>query len=173
MGNIIIIPIGNVDVEILDFLVKSISNIIKGTNCKIGEKIDVPFHLLNLNRNQFMAETILVQLILLKDRKHYDIVLGIIDYDLYAPGLNFVFGQVIDNTGIVSLTRLNPQFYSKPEDQNLYKKRILTESIHELGHILGLGHCNNPHCVMYFSNSIDDTDKKGFNFCDKCKNKLK
>jgi len=172
MKNIIIIPIGEVEQSIIDFLTETIPSVIEGIKCSSGEKIDLPFHLLNLSRNQFMAETILVQLILLKDKKNYNVVLGVIDYDIYAPGLNFVFGQVIDSVGIISLTRLKPQYYSKPENNELYKKRILTEAVHELGHIFELDHCNDPNCVMYFSNSIRDTDKKGYNFCDKCKRKL-
>jgi hypothetical protein len=28
------------------------------------------------------------------------------------------------------------------------------ETVHELGHLLNLGHCPNPRCVMHFSNSL-------------------
>jgi archaemetzincin len=38
-----------------------------------------------------------------------------------------------------------------------------------LGHTYGLVHCRNPHCVMFFSNSLIDTDVKGPDFCQKCK----
>jgi archaemetzincin len=46
------------------------------------------------------------------------------------------------------------------------------ETLHELGHILGLEHCPNPRCVMSFSNSIYDVDRKEARFCEMCKKKL-
>lgn len=42
------------------------------------------------------------------------------------------------------------------------------ESIHEMGHTLGLEHYPRSFCVMYFSDSIFDTDKKQSLFCDQC-----
>ena len=97
----------------------------------------------------------------------------VMDYDIYTHGLNYVFGEVIDSVGIISLTRLKPQYDLTDKKEDLYKKRTLTEAIHELGHIFGLKHCNNPNCVMHFSDSIKDTDKKGFNLCNRCKNLIK
>jgi archaemetzincin len=42
------------------------------------------------------------------------------------------------------------------------------EAVHELGHTLRLAHCSNAGCVMYFSNSLDDTDRKGDTYCERC-----
>lgn len=41
--------------------------------------------------------------------------------------------------------------------------------IHELGHTLGLVHCDNPKCIMATHNDAEDTGQ----FCEKCKNQLK
>lgn len=73
---------------------------------------------------------------------------------------------------LISVTRLNPEFYGEKPDRAKYYRRILTEAVHELGHAFGLPHCTIPTCVMYFSNSIDDTDRKGYNFCKRCKTRL-
>jgi len=98
--------------------------------------------------------------------------LGIVNHDLYVPELNFVFGEASWKAAAISLTRLRQEFYHLPENRSLFHQRILTEAVHELGHTYGLGHCENPRCVMFFSNSLMDTDRKGPAFCARCKSKL-
>ncbi len=99
-----------------------------------------------------------------------DRVLGVADVDLYVPGLNFVFGVAGSHgAAIISLFRLRPEFYSGPSNQELFLERAAKEAVHEIGHTLSLGHCQNPECVMFFSNSILDTDRKKPDFCVQCK----
>ena len=100
--------------------------------------------------------------------------LAITSVDLYAYGLNFVFGeaQFPGRFAIISLCRLKPEFYGEP-DGELFSERVKKEVTHELGHTFGLTHCPNPKCVMHFSNSIADTDLKSNIFCDICWWKLK
>jgi archaemetzincin len=100
-------------------------------------------------------------------------VLLIESVDLYAGNLNFVFGEADPNTGfaIVSTYRLIPKFYGE-NSQKLFISRLLKEAIHELGHLFWLGHCRDSACVMSFSNSILDTDRKSQRFCEECTVKL-
>jgi predicted Zn-dependent protease len=49
-----------------------------------------------------------------------------------------------------------------PENRSLFHQRVLTEAVHELGHTDGLNHRLNPRCVMFFSNPLVDTERKGF-----------
>lgn len=103
-----------------------------------------------------------------------EVILGVTGVDLTAPGLNFVFG-LADPRGraaIISLARLYPEFYGQPRDPGRFKARAVTEAVHELGHLMGLDHCPNPACVMAFSNSLADTDRKGPGFCRACREKL-
>ena len=95
--------------------------------------------------------------------------------DLTVPGLNFVFGLAdpASRGAVISLARLYPEFYGQPRDPGLFKARALKEAVHELGHLLGLGHCPDPACVMAFSNSLSDTDRKGPEFCARCREFLR
>jgi archaemetzincin len=100
-----------------------------------------------------------------------EVVLGVTGVDLTAPGLNFVFGLADppSRCAVISLARLYPEFYGQPRDPRLFKARALKEAVHELGHLWGLGHCPDPGCVMFFSNSLADTDRKGPGFCERCR----
>jgi archaemetzincin len=101
-------------------------------------------------------------------RKHLPI-LGVTGADLYAEGLNFVFGlaESPGKAAVISLRRLH-----SGTDDALFRARAVKEAVHELGHTFGLGHCTNPRCVMYFSNSLADTDRKGRVYCPKCRDKM-
>ena len=102
-------------------------------------------------------------------RKQYDAVLlaallpfhslWIVDKDIYANKMNFVFGLAMRGRAIISSYRL-------PSDEMLAK-----EVVHELGHVFGLPHCKNK-CVMQFSNSLMEAMKKPSKLCEKCKKKI-
>lgn len=104
----------------------------------------------------------------------YDLMVGFTAEDLYVPGLNFVFGlaSVREGAAVVSLHRLREPFYGRPSDESLMLRRTIIEAAHELGHLLGLGHCKDPRCVMFFSNSILDTDSKTSLLCANCRRKV-
>ncbi len=102
-----------------------------------------------------------------------DFMVGLTDLDLYVPELNFVFGLASpqDRVAVVSTHRLEPSFYGLAGDERVLLVRTATESVHELGHLLGLPHCADRRCVMFFSNSILDTDAKGYSMCPRCRAK--
>jgi len=101
-------------------------------------------------------------------------ILFVLDEDLYVPELNFVFGEAElgGPAAIISLCRLKPEFYRMKPNPNLFRERALKEAVHELGHTFRLAHCANPSCVMFFSNSLLDTDRKTSDFCQACRRKL-
>src|SRR5205085_7456236 len=89
--------------------------------------------------------------------------LGVTDVDLFVPELNFVFGEASASklSAVFSVARLDPSFYGEPEDEDVLLRRAVTEAVHELGHVFGLPHCQRPSCVMWFSNTLAETDRKG------------
>jgi len=131
-------------------------------------------HAYNIQRKQYLASKLIKSLIgntKVKNEK----VIGIVDVDLYSPHLNFVFGEAdyFSSTAIMSLYRLRQEYYGQPADEDLLIARACKEIIHELGHTLGLQHCSNPECVMYFSNALADTDRKESYFCENCRPKFR
>ena len=90
------------------------------------------------------------------------IILGICNFDAYSSGLNFVFGQA-SLSGCVAaiyLPRLKQEFYGIAADISVFIERVLKEATHEVGHTFGLEQCPKQFCVMHFSNSLVDTDRK-------------
>ena len=123
--------------------------------------IDLPSSAWNPSRRQYASAKLLAAMATMKHRE-WAKLLGIADVDLYAPDLNFVFGETDQNRGVAvfSLARLR-----EGADEALFARRTATEAIHELGHAYGLNHCDKPTCVMWFSNSLSESDRKGTQFC--------
>jgi archaemetzincin len=124
-------------------------------------------------RRQYLADAFLEPLS--RNRQHpRDLVLGVTALDLYVPELNFVFGLADPGrqTAVISWARLTPEFYGRRPDPGLLRERVLKEAVHELGHLLGLPHCPHSGCIMFFSNSLRDTDRKGPGFCPACRRLL-
>jgi archaemetzincin len=165
-------PIGDIDSNILEELKERLEQ-------TFGCPVETAFENFNLEkayyskRKQYLATKLLSKLKKAGVAKGEN-VLGIVDVDLYAPGLNFIFGQaeIAAGTAVISLSRLRQEYYGLPSDRALFLDRTIKEAVHELGHTLGLDHCSNAKCVMHFSNSLADTDLKQAAFCSLCRPKL-
>jgi archaemetzincin len=168
---IALVTVGEVDQDIVETLKEDLNRVF-GNEVWVGKGMPTPHTAFNRKRNQYLSTMILDALMNEKEFMVFEKVLGIVDHDLYVPELNFVFGEASRRVAVISLARLKQEFYNLPQDESLFHKRALTEAVHELGHTYGLGHCGNPLCVMFFSNSLIDTDRKGSEFCPKCKSKL-
>ena len=163
---IAMIPFGEVNQTLLAWLKEDLPEIFTA-------EIDVypamplgPKHFMK-NRGQYLADGLLDEFSPIA-RAPGTSLLGITEADLFSPGLNFVFGIANREKALISTFRLRPEFFGLEPNPKVYRKRILTEAVHELGHALGLPHCEYPGCVMYFSNWIGDTDRKGPGFCFRC-----
>lgn len=168
---ILLVPVGNIDERILEMLKNDLQQAF-GRQVSIGKEMREPDDAFDRKRNQYRSTTILKAIANEKECSAYERALGVVDHDLFVPELNFVFGEAWGKIAVVSLTRLRQSFYRQPENGDVFRKRAVTEAVHELGHTFGLGHCANPSCVMFFSNSLADTDRKGPDFCPGCKTLL-
>jgi len=168
----VLVAVGEVDQKIIQILKEDLNKVF-GKQVWVGKGMPEPHYAFNKKRNQYLSTMILNTLMNEKEYTPFEKILGIVDHDLYVPELNFVFGEASQRVAVISLTRLRQEFYNLPQDQPLFHKRALTEAVHELGHTYGLGHCGNPLCVMFFSNSLIDTDRKGPEFFLRCKGNLR
>lgn len=164
-----IIPMGHIDNKILQYTQMKLEerfNVV----VDIGRQLEEPVYAYHKHKKQYNSTKILKQIHKL-NLTGYDRILGIVDVDLYIPERTFVFGgaDVKKKVSVISLTRLSQKFYDLPEDSALFKYRIIIEAVHELGHTYGLYHCKNNKCVMFLSNTINDTDHKGADLCSNCK----
>ncbi len=105
-------------------------------------------------------------------------IIALTDLPIYSSSevnILFLFGEthLKHRCSIVSTLKLKESFYNRKSDQNLFFQRIIKEVIHEIGHIiLGSEHCNENSCVMKFSKTIEEIDKKSYRLCSICNGKL-
>jgi archaemetzincin len=167
-----ILPIGQVDTNILFRVKEGLVKVFPETTCSIAnEQLPLSERDFDKNRKQYRSNVILNTLQgYAAKRKDVARVLGIVDADIFVPELNFVFGEATcpGKAALISLWRLKPVYNENPPNIELFGTRSVKEAVHEIGHTLGLRHCHRSSCVMHFSNSIFDTDRKQNQFCDQC-----
>ncbi|MEM2098204.1 MAG: archaemetzincin family Zn-dependent metalloprotease [Candidatus Bathyarchaeia archaeon] len=167
-----ILPIGQIDTALLLLLKEKLKEVIPDiAHIAICARLSIPDKSLDKRRMQYRSDVILSKIQFYADkRKNLNSVLGVVDVDIFVPELNFVFGEATcpGKAALISLWRLKPEFYGALSNRELFAERVLKEAVHELGHTFGLKHCERTFCVMHFSNSIFDTDRKHLTFCDDC-----
>jgi len=163
MLSVTLIPFHGVDPDIVSGLARDLTGL--GITASVASPIEVPAGSFDPQRRQHHAEAFLAAVRDIPDAR----ILGIAKDDLYVEGLNFVFGlaERPGKAAVISLYRLQIGV-----DAKTYRQRVVKEAVHELGHTLGLNHCPEPGCVMHFSNSLRDTDRKGARFCAVCRRAL-
>jgi archaemetzincin len=164
MHRITLLPVGNPDRRALDDLARDLSGV--GFDVELAGRRALPRGAFDARRGQFRADPLLGLALSVRAKR----VLAVTDVDLYAGDLNFVFGiaQRSGEACVISLFRL----YLDANAER-FRGRALKEAMHELGHTFGLGHCTDPGCVMWFSNTLGETDRKGTAYCPRCEETLR
>ena len=165
-------PLGDVDNGVMDALGERV-RLVFGCPVEVKPGIKDLSRAYRQSRKQYLASELLEALVA-PGREKDERVVGLTGVDLYAAGLNYVFGQadIVNQTAVVSLCRLRQEYYGSPPDEELFMERAVKEIVHELGHTFSLGHCPDSRCVMHFSNCLADTDYKKAGFCGKCRPKI-
>jgi len=149
----------NIEFSIVQTVSKSLQKVY-GIKIKKIEQLDIKQRLKKAcseQKNQYNGQFLLNYLI---DEKKQSWFILLVEEDLYVPGLNFIFGLASQFYGaVVSFHRLSTT------------EMKIKESVHECGHILGLGHCTN-NCVMQFSNSLYEAHQKPVQLCAECTRNL-
>jgi len=98
------------------------------------------------------------------------VLVGLTGLDVGVSIFTFVFGRATRGGGaaVVSVARLAPERYGLRADHELFVRRAATEVLHELGHVGGLGHCEDFNCIMHFAPNVESIDVRGHVFCPGC-----
>ncbi len=99
--------------------------------------------------------------------------LALLDGGLVGPGVRSScgFATVGGCCAIVSLAAVDPEPRALASQDDAFR-RLLVEAVHEVGHLAGLRHCSDSHCVMYFSDDAAEIGRKGPEFCSNCRQRL-
>jgi archaemetzincin len=157
--HIVLTMMGRGDASWLEVLAPLLDDVFDATS-SVMDAIALPEDANNPSRRQYHS-TVLLETLAQHKKPEWERLLGVTDVDLYTPDLNFVFGEADSRRGVAvfSVARLHT------DDHNRFVHRAATEAIHEMAHTYGLGHCSDARCVMWFSNTLEETDRKGTRFC--------
>lgn len=157
-----------VSLEMLDDLAAELARIFQ-VSCHVHEEPFSADFAYDPRRDQYYSTALLQSMqSLVSDPK--TTCLGVTGLDLFIPILTYLFGeaQLGGRCAVVSLHRLREEFYGLPPNPDLPWQRLVKESTHELGHVLGLRHCLDWRCVMASTHDVVRLDLKGEEYCSSC-----
>jgi archaemetzincin len=175
MKAIRLLPIGNAEIGIVRELIYPLQKTFRADI--VLTKGNVPLQrFYDPDRGQYNSTSILqyIQETFvageLSNKKSDATYLAITCSDLFIPILTYVFGEAELNgqVAVASYHRLQNELYGLSPNRPLLIRRLIKESIHEIGHTLGLVHCLSQACVMHASTHVEDIDLKGEEFCGEC-----
>ncbi len=172
MNSLVLMPVGHTDGAMLERLRRALETELRVSTRLLPDPLE-PSFAFHAERQQHHSTQILSHMNALVPNGCWRL-LGVTSLDLYMPILTFVFGeaQLSGSCALVSSHRLAQEFYGLPPDPDLTAGRLVKECVHELGHTLGLTHCQDYSCVMASSHSVEWIDLKGSAFCSACRDSV-
>lgn len=164
-----IVPVGNVPARVKREASTGLRSIY---DCDVSVTAEqpVPENAYDDGRGQYRAE----EFIDLASRiGNGEKTIAITPEDLFYRRRNYVFGLAyLDGRGcVVSTYRLQTSsdggFSQRPAIE-VFSDRVRKEVVHEIGHTLGLEHCENNRCAMNFSPTVREVDRKEETLCGTC-----
>jgi archaemetzincin len=152
---------GSLDLMTLSVIAANVQAVL-GLNTKILPPFPDPEYAFLPRRGQYEAGKILKALSASSDSVPFQ--LAVVAVDIYTPILTYVFGesQLGGEAAVISLFRL--QSKNREEAFN----RAAKIAIHEIGHLLGIIHCEAADCLMGFSKDLSKLDDRPLRFCPAC-----
>jgi archaemetzincin len=124
-------------------------------------------------RNQYASIPVL-EMVLGRCPEDARKLLAVAEQDLFIPVLTFVFGhaQLDGRAAVISLARLQQEFYGLAPDREVLLERAAKEALHETGHMFGLVHCPERTCAMSLATNVRQIDSKRNAYCRQCAARL-
>jgi len=162
-----IIPVGTVPNLVLEIVASNI-DIHLSLPTEILSMLAPPAAAFDEGRQQYDAGKVLQAMSSLGLERHKKVV-AICNQDLFVPIVTHVYGEAQQNGkyAIVSLFRLHRQSERSKQSSLLYERTVKI-TLHEIGHLFNLFHCEDRRCLMHFSSTLEDLDATPMFFCNYC-----
>ncbi|QJA05702.1 hypothetical protein FVE67_02320 [Thermosulfurimonas marina] len=171
MRRVLVVPIGRVFGPWLERFLQDLSNFWQA-QLELAHPVTPPPAAFHPRLRKFFAPYLVEYLRTLS--REVDFVLGVCGEELYSPRAPVVFTEVSfsSRSALISARQLQ-EFLFGPEPERVFVERLHKEAVRALGHLLGLGPCPNPRCVMHPPSSLMELDLKGPEFCPECRMRLR
>ncbi len=164
-----IVPVGDVDAVVKREASAGLRTVYD-SEVTVQDSQSVPAGSYDSGRDQYRAEEFID---LAKRVGSGEKNIAITPNDLFYHRRNYVFGLAyLGGSGsVISTYRLNTSSdggFSNRSADDIFADRVRKEVVHEVGHTLGLEHCDNKRCVMNFSPTVREVDVKEETLCGSC-----